>query len=199
MISRLKGKVIDISGYVATLDVSGVGYELYCSSRCLAGMILDEEVEVVVLTDMKQDSIRLYGFEDQLEKRVFLFLTAVKGVGARSASEIVSQIEKKELLRAIGSGDISRLQAIKGVGKKTAERIVVELKDKVADYVTEGSSVGLNLEKEVAEPFRDAVQALLALGFQRNEAEQAVRQVESMEGNGSMEAGQIVKHALRYV
>ena len=112
MISSLKGTVAEISGAQVTLEVHGVGYELRCSQACLAALSEGQAAALVVYTDVKEDSISLYGFADRLEKQVFLLLTKVKGVGARTASDILSRVDKVELLRIIGAGDLARLQAV---------------------------------------------------------------------------------------
>lgn len=104
MISRLRGVVLDIQGAEVTLDVNGVGYEMYCSRACLQDCEYGSEREFIVFTDVREDSIRLYGFVDTLEKRVFLLLKGVKGLAAKSAADLISQIDKRDLLRAIGSG-----------------------------------------------------------------------------------------------
>ena len=136
MISYLRGTVFHQSGTSITLDVAGVGYELVCSTSCLEAIAGEDEVQIIVYTDVREDAIKLYGFVDQLEKQVFQLLLKVKGVGAKSASEILSQVDKHDLLRLIGSGDSSRLCTVKGIGKKTADRIVLELKDQVASFAT---------------------------------------------------------------
>ena len=135
MISQLKGTVDSISAAKATIDVAGVGYEVHCSARCVANLELGKPAKIVVYTYVREDAITLYGFEDAVEKQAFLMLTSVQGVGPKSAAEIISAIDKLELLRTIGTGDSTQLQRIKGVGKKLSERIIVELKDKVADFV----------------------------------------------------------------
>ena len=94
MISMLQGTVFSIEGAIVTLDVGGVGYEVQCSRACVASLGRGETATLVISTQVKEDSIKLYGFADRLEKRVFHMLTLVKGVGARSASEIISQIDK---------------------------------------------------------------------------------------------------------
>lgn len=198
MIAQLKGQVLNISGRNVVLDVSGVGYEVFCSSLCLERLVIGSEASIIIYTDVKEDSIRLFGFNDQLEKQVFSLITRVRGLGAKTASDILSRIEKKELLRAIGLADIAKLQSIKGIGKKIAERLVVELKDKVLEFVEESNS-RLNLETIVSEPFADAVQALLALGFPRKDAERAVKEVELQNGTGKIESADIVRNALRFV
>src|SRR3990167_1206675 len=125
MISRLRGTVIDSTLDTLTLDVQGVGYEIYPTSSCREALAVGEEADVVIYTDVKEDSITLYGFRDRLEKQAFLLLKTVKGVGSKSAADIISRLDKIALFRAIASGDLARLQSVRGVGKKTAERIVV--------------------------------------------------------------------------
>lgn len=199
MIAWLHGTVVEIAGGTVTLNVNGVGYELACSAGCIAGLAPGGVATVVVYTDVKQDSIRLFGFADTLEKQVFLLLTRVKGLGAKSASDIVSRVDKRELLRAIGAGDVAKLQQLRGVGKKTAERIVVELKDRVAEFALGRDDAGAPRDEDG--PFPEALAALQALGFSAREAEHAVQAVraELSAGGSTPESGEIVRRALRFV
>jgi Holliday junction DNA helicase RuvA len=203
MISQLKGVVDSISLNKVTLDVSGVGYELICSAKCLQSLTPGDKACIVVYTHVREDAIILFGFEDHLEKQVFLLLHSVQGVGPRSAAEIISNIDKVDLLRIIGLGEAAKLQRIKGIGKKLSERIVVELKDKVAEFVNDSienaqsgnvqSSIGTQTVVE------DAVSALIALGFARKDAEKAMLQ--TLEGGDAAgrDSGQLVRDALRFV
>lgn len=199
MIALLSGTVREIDGRFVTLDVNGVGYEVRCSTGCLADLTEGQPARIVVYTDVREEAINLYGFRDRLEKQAFLLLLRVKGVGARSASDILSQIAALDLLRAIGAGDIHGLQRVKGVGRKTAERIVVELKDKVAEFALEKGALSERVEKTPAAASEDAVAALVALGFARKDAERAVQQVETNGLSGEADSGRIAKEALRYV
>lgn len=199
MISLLRGKVHHRTGPVITLDVGGVGYEVHCSRKCFERVSSDEEVTIVIHTDVKEDSIRLYGFADQLEKQVFLLLLKVKGVGAKSASDILSRIDKQELLRIIGSADSSRLCAIKGIGKKTAERIVLELKDQVAAFATSFQE-GLFGQVKEGVPVDDAIAALQALGFSERDARKACNEAEQSGAlKGVTGSGDVVKAVLRFI
>lgn len=196
MIALLEGVVISVAGTVVVLDVHGVGYELRCSRTCIDQLEEGSAARIIVHTEVKEDSITLYGFGDSLEKQVFLLLLKVKGIAARTASDIISQINKLELLRVIGAQDLARLQTLKGIGRKTAERILVELRDQVADYVTAVQSERAETGP-VGGAADDAVAALQALGFSRNDAERSVAQAQS-EGV-SLEAGDLVRQALQYV
>jgi Holliday junction DNA helicase RuvA len=199
MIAMLKGTIDSIVGRAVTLDVAGVGYLVMCTSHCLKDAQVGQSVKLVVHTDVREDSIRLYGFEDQLEKQVFLLLTMVKGVGAKSASELVSRVEKRELLKIIAAGDITRLLQIKGVGKKTAERIIVELKDKVAEYALEGPTIAGSIEQgDQPAAMELAIEGLRSLGFDRRESEQAVRLADvNLSGSGP-DAAALIRESLKF-
>lgn len=199
MIGSLSGKVLELNRNLVLLDVHGVGYELICSARLLASLTEGQSLAVIVHSEVREDSQRLFGFADRLEKQVFLLLVQVKGVGARSALEIISRIDKRDLLRVIAAGDIGRLQAVKGIGRKTAERIVVELRDKVARLAAPAEDMLLTPENAVTGPEQDALAALVSLGFSRKEAEAALSRAHRDGASGLQDAGQMVKEALRFI
>lgn len=194
MIAKLTGTVSEISGTKAIIDVQGVGYQVLCTSACESRLVIGQKCELVIHTDVREDAINLYAFDDKLEKQVFLLLTTVKGVGARSACQLISQVPKVKLLKLIADQDISGLTNIKGVGRKTAERILVELKDRVAEFALEGQD-----SSRIAsggDILKDAIDALKALGFSSLEAERAVKQVKV---SGGADVGSVVKEALRFI
>jgi Holliday junction DNA helicase RuvA len=199
MFAKLRGTVEEIEVNVITLDVHGVGYEVICSDGCLATIEIGKEVSIIAFTDVREDSIRLYGFADVLEKQVFLLLKTVQGVGTRTAMEIVSNVDKIELLRTIAAEDEQKLQKIKGVGKKTAGRLIVELKDRVADHALERHESRLKVEKQVTDPMQEACEALEALGFSRKVAETAVAAVKGKGVASKIDSAWVVKEALRYI
>ena len=198
MISSLHGTVEDMTLDVVTLSVNGVGYEVTCTRGLGATLSTGDKASLIVHTDVKEDSIRLYGFKDKLEKQVFLLLIKVSGVGSKSAVEILSNIDKLELLRAIGSADTAKLQRVKGIGKKTAERIVVELKDKVAEFADQSSAQRGAKPLDMPQAVQDAMAAMMALGFSRRDAERAVTAVQSSHGSAGT-SGDIVREALKFV
>lgn len=198
MIASLEGKVEDLTLDVATILVNGVGYEVWCTRACAASLSVGDAAQIVTYTDVKEDSIRLYGFEDKTERQVFLLLLKVSGVGAKSAVEILSHVDKLELLRIIGAGDAGRLQQIKGIGRKTAERIIVELKDRVSEFAESGAIAHNAGHLEMPEAMQDALAALLALGFSRRDAERALNVARgSIKEN--MSPGEIVRETLRFI
>jgi Holliday junction DNA helicase RuvA len=204
MISRLRGEVVDLEGDLIVVDVCGVGYELTCTSSLVSRLKLGAQTTIVVYTDVREDAIRLFGFDSQAERHIFLLLNRVSGMGPRSSLDVVSNVPIRDLLHAIGSGDVHALMAIKGVGKKKAERIVVELRDLVATMAGErssslhamvsverGGSASTNLSQ-------DAVAALQVLGFPVKEAESAVSRALASQGVVA-EVGTLVREALKFV
>ncbi len=197
MIGRLAGKVVEVSSHGALIDVHGVGYEVRCSRACLDSLSLGSETTLVIHTDVREDAITLYGFADTLERQVFSLLKLVSGVGSKTASDIISRIDKLELLRAIGSGDTAKLQQVKGIGRKLSERIVVELKEKVSEFALEGRQPALMVERVEERPLEDAVEALRSLGFTAKDAERALKQALSQ--SGAKSAGDLIREALKFV
>lgn len=205
MISRLQGEVVEIDGDSIVLDVNGVGYEVACTTALLSRLNLGTRTVFSVYTDVREDAIRLFGFDSVAERHIFLLLNRVSGMGPRSSLDVVSNVAIRDLLRAIGSGDVRALMSIKGVGKKKAERIVVELKDLVAAMAGERAdslrgmvSIERTASTSPAGVSSDAVSALEVLGFARRDAESAVAQaLKGQEATG--EVGDLIREALRYV
>lgn len=197
MIARLTGKVVEMASGIVILDVNGVGYSVACTRNCQQLLQVDQDVTITVHTEVREDSISLYGFEDLVEKRVFLLLKTVKGLGAKTSFDILGAIDKHDLLRAIGSSDITRIQAIKGVGKKTAERIIVELRDRVASEVVPQSE-RLGIESTKIDAKTEAIEALCALGFSGKVAKSAVDQAFDVI-SGEKDTSALVRQALQYV
>lgn len=205
MISRLRGVVVEVEGDSIVVDVNGVGYGVICTATLLHRLDTGVEETICVYTDVREDAIRLFGFDSNAERQMFLLLNKVSGLGPRSSVDVLSNVPIRDLLRAIGAGDVQALMSIKGVGRKKAERIVVELKDLVvsmADDRSTGLRSLVTVERgtagKPAGPTADAIAALEVLGFARKDAEAAVsKAVESGWQRG--EAGDLIREALRFV
>src|SRR5919109_3787965 len=134
MIAHITGKLIQKQPNSVIVEASqGVGYELTVplSTFYVLGD-LGTDVSLRVYTYVREDALHLYGFHTEREKRLFLLLIGVSGIGPKLAITALSGLSAEELIHAIRVGDLARLVAIPGVGKKTAERMLVELKDKAA-------------------------------------------------------------------
>jgi holliday junction DNA helicase RuvA len=179
MIAKLAGTVDSVGPEGAVIDVGGVGYLAFCSSRTLGRLPPPgDAVRLLIETHVREDHIHLYGFIDAAERDWFRLLTTVQGVGARLALAILSAVTPEALLLAIVAQDKAVLAQADGVGPRLAARIVNELRDKVgglalapsAPSVAAGDVVAIGGDGDAA----DAVSALINLGYRRAEAFGAV-------------------------
>lgn len=205
MINRLRGTVVEIEGDTVVVDVQGVGYAVSCTSSLLGVLSVEDEACIVTHTDVKEDSIRIFGFESKSERQLFRLLIRVSGMGPRSAVDVLSNVPARDLLRAIGLGDVQALMKIKGVGKKKAERIVVELKDLVTSFFDERKAEGVFFTSQVegheqiaTGTHGDAIVTLEVLGFSRRDAETAVGRAMSSIPTPD-DVGEVVREALKFV
>ena len=188
MIGYLSGKIISSKPTQLLLDVNGVGYDINISINTFEKIAEKETVSLFIHTNVKDDSISLYGFYNEAEKEMFELLISISGIGPKLALSLLSGIETADLKEAIEIGDVSRIVAIPGIGRKTAERLILELKSKVANVITVGEQVVHRGIKQ------EAVAALATLGYNHATAEKAVRQVLSSNNNRSLE--EVIKNAL---
>ena len=192
MIAALSGKVKSIAGFEVVVDVNGVGYLINCTKQAAINLDLDQAADLIIHTDVQEQSIKLYAFVDQTELRVFKLLIGVNKIGAKTASEILSAIDKTDLLRLLASSDLNGLKKIKGIGAKTAERLVVELRDKVKDLVNETRLTRSSSESDSPQ-LEDALAALQALGFSRKQSDVALAGIEV---NAKSDTSDLVREAL---
>jgi holliday junction DNA helicase RuvA len=172
MIAMLAGVIDELGPDRIVLDVNGVGYLVFCSSRTLArAPRRGEPLRLLVETHVREDHIHLYGFAEESERHWFRLLNTVQGVGARLALAVLGALSPDALVTAILSGDKAALARADGVGAKLAQRIVSELKDKTGTIAL-GSVQAMPVGAEAATA--DAVSALVNLGYQRSEAYGAI-------------------------
>lgn len=176
MIAQLKGILSEKSADRIIVDVGGVGYEVLIpfSTYYELGDV-GEKIVLKIYTYVREDTFSLFGFQTAKEKKLFLQLIQISGIGPRLGIAILSGLPVDEFVIAVSNSDVARLGTIPGVGKKTAERIALEMKDKVADLVPDGVSVaGFGPLGTVQ---KDVVSALVNLGYPRNKAETVVSRV----------------------
>jgi Holliday junction DNA helicase RuvA len=188
MIGRLRGTIAAISEDCAILDVGGVGYLVQAGVRTLAKLAPNEAAELWIETQVREDSIKLYGFPSEAERAWFAHLQTVQGVGARVALAILDVLAPGSLADAIALEDKTAVSRAHGVGPKVAARVVQELKSKAPPKgfgfkgAASGESISISNGKDKAkqEPDgqdaarRDAISALLNLGFGEGDAARAV-------------------------
>ena len=182
MIAYLVGVVEEKSEGTLVLDVNGVGYELSISNNTLVSLPIEgETAKVLTYMQVKEDGICLFGFATSEEKAMFMKLITVSGVGPKMAIGILSGMKLSDLIVAIINEDSKLLSKVKGLGKKTAERICLELKDKISTTSIDlGDS--LNMAQDYNEnALNDAVETLITLGVNKNEAYRLARSKATVE------------------
>jgi Holliday junction DNA helicase RuvA len=192
VIAKLNGTLALKSPGEVIVDVGGVGYQLFISLGVFYRLPeIGRSVNLFVHTHMREDALQLFGFLENEEKRVFNMLNGVAGIGPKLAISILSGIPSGDLVQAIRQGDHLRLVSIPGVGKRLAERLIVELKDKLETLPDTAPVVGRDGSSQL---MRDAVSALVNLGYRRGDSERTVRDV--VQGDeGNLEG--VLKEALR--
>lgn len=179
MIGKLKGSIEEIAEDHVLIDVHGVCYVAYCSTRTLSRIGSAGEAAVLFIeTYVREDQLRLFGFETQLEREWFRLLQSVQGVGAKVALAVLSTLTPSDLANAIALQDKAMVTRAPGIGPKVAQRIVTELKNKAPAL---GGDIGgaMGLKQELGEgvassSVTDAVSALSNLGYSRDQAANAV-------------------------
>jgi holliday junction DNA helicase RuvA len=176
VIARLRGTLDALDEGHAVIDVGGVGYLVACPTRTLAALPRPgDAVDLLIETQVRDDSITLYGFGSGAERSWFRLLQTVQGVGARVALGILSVLGPDELARAVAAQDRAALARASGVGPRLAGRIASELKDRLSELP---GPVGARLPGPAATalggPADDAVSALVHLGYGRSDAHAAV-------------------------
>jgi len=210
MIAKLSGIIDSVGTNYVIIDVNGVGYLVYASSRTLAkiGSTKGNAVSLLIETIVREDQITLYGFADAAEKEWFLILCTVQGVGAKVAQSILAAVPADQLPMVIASQDKAALRQAEGVGDKLATRLVTELKEKAGKMALgavatqkaqaargqagKGSPV-VDLPKSAS---NDAVSALINLGYGRAEAFSAVANVMRDHGD-NLPLGDIIRESLK--
>jgi len=180
MIYSLKGKIERVDDNVIVVYAGGVGYEVFCSFSTIDDFRVKEECLVYTYMHVREDAVSLFGFSSLEEKRMFLNLISISGIGPKMAISILSGMSAKMLASAVVNKNVSMLTKIKGLGKKTAERIVLELKEKVDLNIKQSNPLDgfdLNVQPEVGftSEMSDAVSVLVELGIKKEEAMKLVK------------------------
>jgi len=174
MITFLEGILVEKQPTSAVVNVGGVGYEVFISLSSYDRLPpLNHPCRLLTYHHVREDAQQLYGFATEAERRLFLLLLGIAGIGPKLALRALSGLSPRELQAAIAGGDVKRLSSISGIGRKTAERMVVELRDKVE--AAEVLAAAGRPEAPADElRVRDAVLALIALGYKQDEARKMI-------------------------
>lgn len=178
MISFVKGIIEEIETDRVIIENQGIGYQIYMPQSDLEIMKSGEDVKIYTYLSVKEDAMQLFGFLTKEALTIYKLLLGVSGVGPKGGLAIISTCPGDSLHMAIVSGDAKAISKAPGIGNKTAQKIIIELKDKIN---LEEIIVNSTAEKDVAGPAsqvqKDAIEALVSLGYSQSSAFQAVKKV----------------------
>jgi Holliday junction DNA helicase RuvA len=195
MIERLSGRILQKKSTEIIIDCNGVGFSAFISVNSFEKLPGEgDEVTLYTLLITREDTFELFGFSEVFEREVFKLLISISGIGPKSAMSILSSMSVAELQDKILSGDSISLQKLPGIGKKTAERIILELKDRI-HKVSIPSQFEVRKEQNLI--IREAVSALVTLGYSPALAEKLISKSISDFPDINFSAEQLIKKALK--
>ncbi|MBC7642255.1 MAG: Holliday junction branch migration protein RuvA [Flavobacterium sp.] len=191
MIAHIQGKLTEKTPTEVVIDCNGVGYHINISLHTYSLLPNSDHIKLFTYVQIKEDAHTLFGFVEKSEREIFKMLLSVSGIGASIARTMLSSIEPRQIIQAIGSGDIGTIQSIKGIGVKTAQRTVLELKEKVLKLydLDEVSMIQNNTNRD------EALSALEVLGFVRKSSEKVMDRI--VKDNPEATVEQLIKLALK--
>lgn len=173
MYAYIDGKLTFKCPAYVIIEAGGVGYQLHISLNTFVAVKDLEKCKLYVWLHVKEDAHTLYGFSDEGEKRLFLHLISVNGIGPGTGRMMLSSITPMEIQEAIIKGDIDQIKRIKGIGPKSAQRLIIELQDKLQKEGS-GTLISLPVNNTARE---EALSALIMLGFAKAAADKAIDSV----------------------
>ena len=192
MISFIRGKKIKIDPAKIIVEVNGIGYDIIISLRTYSKLKDQSEVFIYTHLNIKEDSHTLYGFNSERERKTFLSLLSINGVGPSTAIMILSSLSANELKKAIVSSDTNKIKSVKGIGLKTAERIILELKDKVSFDDIDNDKFYDNMGNTLKD---EALSALSSLGISKNIVEKHINNI--LQRNDDISLEDLIKEVLK--
>lgn len=196
MIAYLNGSLVFKDPTYVIIDVGGIGYQVKISLQTYSRIKDEEQIKLLTYLQIKEDAHTLYGFREENEKRLFLLLISINGVGANTGLMILSSLSTEEVEQAILSGNVATIQAVKGIGTKTAQRIILELKDKIGKPSSSEPSSLFGTQRLNTKIQEEALQALITLGFPKAVAEKNIAQVVK-KTSGEISLEDLIKASLK--
>jgi Holliday junction DNA helicase RuvA len=189
MIGSLRGKLISKRPDFVIVEVNGVGYQVNVPFSIISNLPEEgNEVFLYIYTYIREDILQLYGFTSEDEKKVFLTLLGITGIGPKMALNILSGISHNDLLHAIETEDVAMLCRIPGLGKKTAHRLILELRERLPARVAKDRI------------FEDTLSALINLGYKRSVAQESLEKAyRKLDLSGQNDIEKLLKESLKYL
>jgi holliday junction DNA helicase RuvA len=197
MIAFLEGILVEKHPTRAILNVHGVGYEVFIPLSSYDPLPpVNQSCRLLTYQHVREDDLRLFGFITDAERRMFLLLLGVNGIGPKLAISALSGMTVRELKKAIVEGDVKRLSSVSGIGRKTAERMLVELRDKLDAGDALEAAAGRDVHGADDARLRDAALALVALGYKQEQASKMVIETLRRHGGEKLSVEEMIKKAL---
>lgn len=196
MIAFLEGTISGKTVNSVIINVNGIGFKVNMPQKTISEIENNSKIKIYTYMRILQDDISLFGFLTSEELSMFELLISVGGIGAKSALTILSNIEPSKFALAVITDDIATLKKLPGIGAKTAERITLELRDKIdKEEIIEDSKEEINKNNNKnTQKAKDAIDALLVLGYTRKDIENSLKGIENIE---EMEVEDIIKQCLK--
>lgn len=196
MYEYLTGLVTVVAPQYIVVDVNGVGYKLLVANPYRYQEDRTKKVQVYVYQAVREDNISLFGFTDQNEKKLFMQLINVSGIGPKSALAILANPDHQGLVNAITNNNVSYLTKFPGIGKKTASQIVLDLRDKLTNESSNSlfATTQLTVDATVNRELKDALEALAALGYKERDIKKVQKTLMKEE---QMATDEYLRQALR--
>lgn len=196
MIFKLQGKIASYEDDLLIVDVNGVGYGVFCSSIIINKYSkIGTEISLLIETFVREDSIKLFGFETSDEKKTFNIITKIPGVGAKMGIAILSSMTPNQISNAVLAEDKNSFKAISGVGPKLANRMITELKGKLDKGQIGSITKSANSDEPVNNDVSDAVMAIENFGFARKDAYNLM--VKLKQENPDIKLDEMIKSGLK--
>lgn len=199
MYAYIKGYLEEIEDDYVVIDNNGIGYRIFTPASTLHGLSsIGMEVKLFTYVSVREDAFLLYGFLDRQDREVFKQLLSVSGIGPKGALAVLSVLTTDELRFAILAGDDKTICKVPGIGKKMAQKMIIELRDKLdlADVLTTSASSDAHENSMSVESRNDAIEALVALGYNATES---MRAVSSVENASDLDVEEVIRQALKHL
>lgn len=201
MIAKLMGILDSVYEGFVILNVSGVGYRVFCSTKTIAKLPpINHAATLFIETQVREDHIHLFGFSDTIEQQLFNCLTVVQGVGSKVGLAILSALSVNEIQMAVMTGDSKAFTRVPGIGPKLAIRLTTELKGKLGTLsVNEQMQVLSTAQKSTGKSkvLDDAISALVNLGYSRTEA--GITAARALNENPEVALGELIRLSLKEI
>ena len=197
MIAALTGRLAAKAPSHITLEVQGVGYEVFIPLSTFYSLPdLNESASLKIYTHLRDDAIQLFGFLTAQEKDVFILLTGISGIGPKLALSVLSALSVPDLIAAVQASDVDKLATVPGIGKKSAGRIALELKDKVARLHPAAVQTPDVISGPTDQLQEDALSALVNLGYRATEAKEVLKRIDYARPK-PITLGDLIREALK--